>query len=388
MAGESVWRRRAPVWLRILAGVLIFPTLWVALASLCHATLAAGAHSPVAPWILTVAAIAAGVASWIIVRTSSARIAVGFFAVGLAGIALMSSTLLLKHSSVSESEAPGEGFPAAAGPPHFDVVPSPALPREEAAVPSRPSYGDVTSEPSEGNASPAWSAPDYAGPTPPFTLPDVEPEFPTPSPQASAPPSLPEFPWPPPSASASYVLPDDLFQSYPTVGQVVTALLFSLESNGYVERSFFLTPQGGVALVTRLERIKDDGSPSGERWPSSEGQSNSTEGLLKFLQGLFYVDPGHYRVIVFILQDLPFSQSAQNIAAPEAQSWLSSGGNVLPPEIAKRSFSGGHCTVLVYEFASDGTKVRTVVSSLTGKQHLEKTGLLSALAQLAFKSSH
>jgi len=226
--------------------------------------------------------------------------------------------------------------------------------------------------------------PDIATPAP---APEVARPAPPVGAQASPPP-LPQVPWPPPSASASYVLPDDLFQSYPTVGQVVTALLYALENKGYVERSFFLTPQGGVALVTRLERIKDDGSPSGERWPSSHGQSDSTEGLLKFLQGLFYVDPGHYRVIVFVLQDLPFSQAPQSITAPEAQSWLSSGGNVLPPEIAKRLFSGGHCTVLVYEFASDGTKVRTVVSSLTGKQHLERTGLLSALAQLASKSSH
>jgi hypothetical protein len=96
------------------------------------------------------------------------------------------------------------------------------------------------------------------------------------------PEQLPEFPWPPPQASASYVLPDRLLASYHTVGEVVGAIIGALEQGGYVERSFFRTTAGGVALVTRLERINDDGSPSAEaeRWPSSGQYSASREGLL------------------------------------------------------------------------------------------------------------
>ncbi len=58
---------------------------------------------------------------------------------------------------------------------------------------------------------------------------------------------------------------------------------------------------------------------------------------------------------------------------------LTSGANVLPPEIAKLPFAGAHVTVLIYEFASDGSKVHVVESQLTGKQHLEKAGLLTVL---------
>jgi hypothetical protein len=125
--------------------------------------------------------------------------------------------------------------------------------------------------------------------------------------------SMPEFPWPPPAASASYVLPDRLFTSYRTLGDVTEAILAALEQNGYVERSFFRTAPGGVALVTRLERINDDGSPSAEneRWAAASQPLESTRSLLDLLQGLFFVDPGHYRVIVFVLQELPFSQSAE-----------------------------------------------------------------------------
>jgi hypothetical protein len=87
-------------------------------------------------------------------------------------------------------------------------------------------------------------------------------------------------------------------------------------------------------------------------------------------------------VIVFVLQNLPFSQSSTNVTADEARAWLVTGANVLPPEIATRPFggaNGGHCTALIYEFASDGSKVHVVESRLTGKEHLEKAGLLAAL---------
>jgi hypothetical protein len=176
-------------------------------------------------------------------------------------------------------------------------------------------------------------------------------------------------------------LPGNLFQSRQTVGDAVGAIISALERNGYVERSFFSTEPGGVALVTRLERINDDGSSLGEpeRWSAGGRGYASGDELVRFLRGLFFVDPGRYRVIVFILQDRPFSQSDKSVTGDEARGWLRSGTNVLPPEAAKRRFVDAHCTVLVYEFASDGAVVRRVESRLTGKQHLTKSGLLSIL---------
>ena len=164
----------------------------------------------------------------------------------------------------------------------------------------------------------------------------------------------------------------------------MAAIISALERNGYVERSFFQTEPGGIALVTRLERIKNDGSSFAERerWPPSKQTYASTNDLARFLYGLFFVDPGHYRVIVFILQDLPFSQSSKKITGGEARQWLSIGANILPPEISERPFGNGHCTVLIYEFSSDGTTVRVVESRLTGKEHLEKAGVLSLLEKV------
>ena len=147
----------------------------------------------------------------------------------------------------------------------------------------------------------------------------------------------------------------------------------------------FAPSSDGVALVTRLERINDDGTPSvaAERWPNSGDHYASRDSLFQFLEGLFYVDPGHYRVIVFVLQDIPFSQSSTNVTADEARAWLISGANVLPPDIAGspvwwRQWRQLH-RASTYEFASDGTKVHLVQSRLTGKDHLEEAGLLAAL---------
>lgn len=207
---------------------------------------------------------------------------------------------------------------------------------------------------------------------PPRSAPTPAPTPPPPVPQMAL---LPEFPWPPPAASASYVLPRVLFEKDATVGQVAGAIVSALERKGYVERSFFRTGAGGVALVTRLERINDDGSSvaDAERWPAETLRSST---LASFLRGLFFVDPGRYRIIVFILQDLPFSQSPDRVTGDDARAWLRAGANVLPREVADSLFGDGQCTALVYEFASDGTAVRVVESRLTGKEHLEKAGLV------------
>jgi uncharacterized caspase-like protein len=197
---------------------------------------------------------------------------------------------------------------------------------------------------------------------------------------------VPQFPWPPPAASASYVLPRGLFEDHSTIGHVATLILSALDRRGYVERSFFGAGADGVALVTRLERISDDGSPAveSERWPGTWVKMDPKRGLTttelaKLLSGLFFVQPGRYRVIVFIFQYMPFSQSRQDVTRDTAYKWLHEGLNVLPREMAERSFDEGDCTALVYEFASYGSAVSRVASNLTGMQHLEKAGVLALL---------
>jgi hypothetical protein len=187
---------------------------------------------------------------------------------------------------------------------------------------------------------------------------------------------LPDFPWPPPQVSASYNLPRNLFQAQSTLGQAVNKIVAALEQTGYVQRSYFRTQSNGVALVTQLESINDDGTAltDQKRWPVLKDSN-----LVNMVRGLFYVDPGHYRVIVFILQDKPFVQSPGAVTGEQAREWLRSGANMLPQDVANRPFGQGEVSVLIYEFASDGTAVKRIDSRLTGKQHLEKAGVMSFL---------
>jgi hypothetical protein len=83
--------------------------------------------------------------------------------------------------------------------------------------------------------------------------------------------AIPQFPWPPPRASASAVIPAAFLRpsgvESPTLGDIADEISKALDTGGYFERSFFGAP-GGFAMVTRLERINRDGTPTdeAERW--------------------------------------------------------------------------------------------------------------------------
>ena len=434
MAGESVWRRPAPTWFKLIAGAVVFPVLWLGIGLISGELLKGWVGSPIPPWLLIAAALVGAVASFLLARKASLPVAT--ILIVLPMLAYLASYYGLKQigqnadstfgevgdqiPSVQPESRPAPSEPSGGGPKYKTEVPSEypdVAPQYETEAPpeppvTAPQYQTEVPAVEEGSPAPppaadggtlgtsqedtlraqleqaAKAAAQQAMEAEKKRLAEQEAaakglQQPSPGPQPQT-AQLPEFPWPPPQASASYVLPDKLLASYHTVGDVVDAIIGALEHGGYVERSFFQTKARGVALVTRLERINDDGTPSAEaeRWPNTGQRYSSSDSLMQFLQGLFYVDPGHYRVIVFVLQDMPFSQSSTNITADEARAWLTSGANVLPPDIAGRPFGGadgGHCTALIYEFASDGTKVHVVESRLTGREHLEKAGLLAAL---------
>jgi hypothetical protein len=447
MSEESVWRRPAPAWFKLVAGAVIFPLLWLGIGLVLGELLKGWVGSPIPPWLLIAAAVIGAAASFLLARRASLPGAMVLIMLPM--LAYLASYYALRELGTGNSTfgQAGEQAPSAEPEmPPWMAEPSGGGAQSPAETPAQPAFPVPAKPPGSGDA---YGGGTYLPPEPPQTAPQYSPEAPAEPEGAPAPPAaadgslgangsgnaqtqseqqaaeiaaklaaerareeaekqaeqeaaakasqgenpgprpeagqLPEFPWPPPRASASYVLPDGLLASYRTVGEVTSAILNALEQSGYVERSFYETKPGGVALVTRLERINDDGTPSAaaERWPDIGEQYRTSDSLIDFLQGLFYVDPGHYRVIVFVLQDMPFAQSATSVTAGEARAWLTSGANVLPAGIAARPFggvNGGHCTALIYEFASDGTKVHVVDSRLTGKEHLEKAGLLTSLA--------
>jgi len=350
--------RQAPRWLRVVTGCLLFLALWAAFV-LAFGTTVSLARSGALPfmWWGPSMALPAGVAAWLMVRRASARLLAPLAVivlVGIGGVAVWLTAAPMREPQSGASTAPRE----------------PPKPTETAEVPPPPRVEPIPAP------APTPTAPSAPAPSPPPTqgAPGGAPA------RAEA---IPQFPWPPPAASATYVLPENVFERGRTTGQVVTTIITALERKGYVERSFFTTPADGVVLVTRLERINEDGSSAADlqRWPAVGEAARSSVGFAQFLRGLFYVDPGRYRVIVFILQDAPFRQSTeQPVTGQQARAWLRTGANVLPRELADGGY-GGDCTVLVYEFASDGTAVRVVESRLTGLQHLEKSGVLATLGR-------
>jgi hypothetical protein len=357
--------KASPRWLRLVTGVLLFPGLWLGAVFAFDSAVPSvhsGALTPVV-WLPPTALFAALV-TWLAVRRASTRLLVPFAVVVLAAYAGTAVWLGLAPMQSPKSVAPGSLATIATR----REAPRPS---QTAEIPDLPTKSEPPMPPQTAEIPSPVPAPPPAKPVPP----------PTPGASRSAEP-IPQFPWPPPQASASYVLPEGVFERGLTIGQVVTTIIAALEKKGYVERSFFTTPADGVVLVTRLERINEDGSSAAdaERWPTVGGAGRSSAGLAQFLRGLFYVDPGRYRVIVFVLQDAPFRQSSEQISGQRAREWLRTGANVLPRELMERGYTGD-CTALVYEFASDGTAVRVVESRLTGRQHLERAGVLATLGR-------
>jgi hypothetical protein len=212
---------------------------------------------------------------------------------------------------------------------------------------------------------------------------------PTASIKPPTPDELPPFPWPPPQASATDVVPRTLFQAAgaqpPLLGDVNNRLVAALESSGYVGKSYFAVPDG-FALVTQLEQINADGTsrPVPDRWAANVGTLHSFS-LSEYLKALFTANVGHYRIIVFVLTPHPFSQADAKVSREEALDWIRKGGNQLPSSIAALPFTPDFaCTALIYEFEelhAGDTATLVNPSNLTGRDHLTKSNVLSAIGR-------
>jgi len=199
-------------------------------------------------------------------------------------------------------------------------------------------------------------------------------------------PDIPDFPWPPPLASAMHVLPREFFgdgDGDPTLGGVARRIELALDDGAYFERGYYRAP-GGFAMVTRLERMREDGTPEegARRWSvAGDGEEFS---LARYLRNLLVAEPGHYRLISFVVSALPFSASGAAITAGEGESLLSGGLNVMPRPLAEQPFTRDHnATALVYEFVKPGPGAEASLvmpGTLPGRRHLERARLWSAFA--------
>jgi len=193
---------------------------------------------------------------------------------------------------------------------------------------------------------------------------------------------FPALPWPPPSASAEQIVSASLLgrnKEIASLGDVDLLLSSALENNGYFEKGYLAVPHG-FALVTRIEQIDEDGTSKRPpaRWSLNPVPEFSLGG---YLARLFTANPGLYRVIVFVVTDIPFAQSHKQITAEEEVGWLHGSLNTLPSVIRRQAYTSGvSCTALIYEFERQAQHPPLLVSGrLDAHAHLVKSGLWSAL---------
>ncbi len=208
-------------------------------------------------------------------------------------------------------------------------------------------------------------------------------DFPTPVAQ-----EIPKFPWPPPRASARAEIPSKILRNLnaPTYLRDVSEKLKEvLDETGYGERSWYSVPEG-FALVTQLEQFNPDGTPidGPDRW-AEKIRPTQILNFNDYIKALFTAKPGRYRVIAFVITDQPVTPSDKSLTRDEAKVMVSAGAGGLPPAIGDREFSNNHnCTALVYEFeqtAENYPVIFKLPSQLTGRTHLEKSKILTALAR-------
>lgn len=191
---------------------------------------------------------------------------------------------------------------------------------------------------------------------------------------------LPVFPWPPPAGYSAFSIPRNAIVSdnSPTFGDVYRKLIGALSAvSQNFEHGLFTGPPDGFAIVARLERVKQDGTPFPEpgRWVK---EGKPTVGLIDLLGDLFFAQPGHFRTIVFAAtSDLtPGADPTAKVPPP------GEGAQDIPPDLAAKPFGPSmYLLALVYSFERrTGGQIQPWKDGAPSAQsHLIQSGLTSHL---------
>jgi len=209
-------------------------------------------------------------------------------------------------------------------------------------------------------------------------------------PEPEPPPTLPIFSCEPPRPSAKASLEREWLVpagETASLGDVNEVLKEALDATGYVERSYLALDcdADGFALVTRMERMGRDGRPldGDARWDLGGGEVRE-RGFLGWLRALFTAEPGHYRVIVFVVSSNPARPTERVAQEEEVRAWLDTGLSRLPHELEVRYFGAWHdCEVLIYEFEKQSAEDDAYIvqnSLIPALTHLDRNGVRQQLA--------
>ena len=197
--------------------------------------------------------------------------------------------------------------------------------------------------------------------------------------------SIPTYPvWPPETPSSRASL--DRFIAKRTGMSLYDAgqkLIGSFEDADYLEHSFYSAP-GGFVLVTRIEKIGEDGRAleGAERYRLPNQRSDPS--MTDYIRDLFLeAPPGFYRYIAIVVSNEPYRTSGASLANSEAIKRLRQGSNDLDRSYRGLPFSAEYkVDALIYEFRKDSKSGKAQMldpGRLPPNIHLARTRLDAAI---------
>jgi hypothetical protein len=199
--------------------------------------------------------------------------------------------------------------------------------------------------------------------------------------------ALPSFPWPPPTPSErlnftrSQILPASSAAN-PTLADVGNHIVRALENAGYSEYSFYAIPSG-FAVIARLERVEEDGTPAPRKFRFLAPSAPEPFSITAYVSQMFFAPEGYYRQIVFAVTTDVIRPSGPAPTAAVAQSLLLGGADRLPPEFRGMPFTGDYeVSALIYEYRKgpEDRDVRTLTPGrLDAQTNLVRAGIYAPL---------
>lgn len=199
-----------------------------------------------------------------------------------------------------------------------------------------------------------------------------------------------DFPWPPPTPSDRIGIDRDLIvaedeeagENWVSMLDVSERFTDALNDMGYADHRFYGAPGQGFALITRMERIRADGTPEPDELRFLDPDAQAPFSIGRFMSELFFAPEGYYRVIVFVVTTDNFVPTGPGMTEEQADTLLSEGLTRLPRYFADIPFSEDHyIDALVYEFYKGprDLDVNTVAPvRLAASVHLSRIGFESA----------
>jgi hypothetical protein len=161
------------------------------------------------------------------------------------------------------------------------------------------------------------------------------------------------FPYPVKTYSDSYSFEGRTFQQARNLGDINRQLTAALHAEGYYGKRYFSMPEG-FALVTQLESMYPDGTPSPtlERWQTSVKQKPQFS-LREYLLSLVFAEKGYYRAFAFVVLPRSIADDPRlGMGRLDPGPWMTVSGEKLPDAVAELSVSNDY-VVKAYLFAFD-----------------------------------